>query len=251
MKVIKRFAAGVLALLAAWVTAGVAGTERDLRLPNRFSDMIPGESVTGWQPMTFEKIRAHTRYTLVKDQGRTVLRADSNASASGLVNPVDIDPKAYPVLAWRWKVNRTIDKGDVTRKSGDDYAARIYITFAEAPENLSFFERAKLAAIRMVYGQTPPSAALTYVWGNRVPVGSIHPNPYTRRVQMIAADSGPAHVNQWRSVRRNIVEDFKRAFGREPSRISGIAVMTDGDNTGESATAWYGDIRFIAESENE
>ena len=249
MKAIKHFAAGVLVLLASWVTAGVAGTERDLRLPNRFSDMIPGEAVTGWQPMTFEKIPVHTRYRLVADHGRTVLRADSQASASGLVNAVDIDPKAYPVLSWRWKVNRILDKGDVTKKSGDDYAARIYITFAEAPENRSLLERAKLAAIRMVYGQTPPSAALTYAWGNRVPVGSMYPNPYTSRVQMIAVDSGPAHVNQWRSVRRNIVEDFERAFGREPPRISGIAVMTDSDNTGESATAWYGDICFSRKTE--
>ena len=249
MKAIKHLAAGVLVLLAAGVTAGAAGTERDLCLVSRFSDMIPGETVSGWQPMTFEKIQAHTRYTLVKDHGRTVLRAESNASASGLVNSVDIDPHAYPGLSWQWKINRTIEKGDVTQKSGDDYAARIYITFAEAPKNLSFLERAKLAAFRMVYGETPPSAALTYVWSNRVPVGSLHPNPYTGRVQMIAVESGPTHVNQWRSVSRNIVEDFKRAFGKEPPRISGIAVMTDSDNTGESVTAWYGDICFSRKTE--
>jgi len=248
MKAIRRVAAGALVLLAGWVTVGIAGAEGDTCLPIRFSTMIPGEAISGWQPMTFEKISAHTRYVLVEDQGRTVLRADSQSSASGLVTSLDIDPNAYPMLAWQWKVNRTIDGGDVTKKSGDDYAARLYITFDESPEKLSFLERAKRAAFRMVYGQTPPSAALTYVWGNRVPVGSMHPNPYTRRVQMIAADSGPAHVNEWRSVRRNIVEDFKRAFGTEPPRITGIAVMTDSDNTGESATAWYGDICFSRET---
>ncbi len=41
--------------------------------------------------------------------------------------------------------------------------------------------------------------------------------------------------------------DYKKAFGREPTRISGVAIMTDSDNTGESARAWYGDIVFSRE----
>ena len=136
------------------------------------------------------------------------------------------------------------DAGDVTKKSGDDYAARIYITFAEDPKRLSFLQRSKIATIKLLYGKTPPSAALTYVWGNRAEVRSIHPNPYTDRVQMIVVESGSEHLNRWRSSRQDIVEDFRRAFGTDPPRISGIAVMTDTDNTGESATAWYGDITF-------
>jgi hypothetical protein len=59
---------------------------------------------------------------------------------------------------------------------------------------------------------------------------------------MIVVESGPAHVNQWRSARQNIVEDFRLAFGTDPPPITAIAVMTDTDNTGEKATAWYGDI---------
>jgi hypothetical protein len=59
---------------------------------------------------------------------------------------------------------------------------------------------------------------------------------------MIVVESGPVHLNQWRSVRRDIVADFRRAFGDDPPRISGIAVMTDTDNTAASATAWYGDV---------
>jgi hypothetical protein len=43
---------------------------------------------------------------------------------------------------------------------------------------------------------------------------------------------------------RNIVEDYRKAFGEEPPMISGVAIMTDTDNTGESVTAYYGDIRF-------
>jgi hypothetical protein len=44
--------------------------------------------------------------------------------------------------------------------------------------------------------------------------------------------------------KRNIHEDYKQAFGEEPPMISGVAIMTDTDNTRESAIAWYGDIIF-------
>ena len=63
---------------------------------------------------------------------------------------------------------------------------------------------------------------------------------------MIAVESGTPNLNQWQTYRRNVYEDYLQAFGEEPPRVSGIAIMTDTDNTGESATAYYGDIRLLA-----
>jgi hypothetical protein len=54
--------------------------------------------------------------------------------------------------------------------------------------------------------------------------------------------SGPAEVGQWLTEERDLYEDYLRLFGQEPPRIAGIAVMTDTDNTGESAVAYYDDI---------
>lgn len=222
----------------------INGSDDNVIAVGRFSAMAPGTQVSGWEPMTFDKIESHTRYALVADDGRTVVRADSSASASGLIKPMQIDPNDFPILTWDWKVSNIIDGGNVTKKSGDDYAARIYVTFAEAPEQLSFFQRTTAAVIKAFYGRTVPAAALAYVWGNRAEVGSIHPNPYTDRLQMIVVESGPAKLNHWRPARRNIVEDFRQAFGTDPPPISGIAIMTDTDQTAESASAWYGDISF-------
>jgi hypothetical protein len=70
------------------------------------------------------------------------------------------------------------------------------------------------------------------------------PNPFTDRVMMIVVESGDVKLNQWVSEERNLYEDYKKAFGKEPHLISGVAIMTDTDNTGESATAYYGDILF-------
>ena len=45
-----------------------------------------------------------------------------------------IDPREYPIVRWRWKVENVLNKSDVSRKDGDDYPARLYITFAYEPD---------------------------------------------------------------------------------------------------------------------
>jgi hypothetical protein len=87
-------------------------------------------------------------------------------------------------------------------------------------------------------------AAILYIWESHAPVGTMVPNPYSDRVMMFVVESGADKLNQWVSEEHNVLEDYKRAFGEEPPMISGVAIMTDTDNTGESATAYYGDIVF-------
>ncbi len=210
-----------------------------------FSKESPGGGFpTGWKPLTFKKIEKHTTYTLVKDGETVVVEAEAHASASGLVREIRIDPDEYPIVQWRWKVANILKKADVRKKEGDDYPARIYITFEYDPSKLSFFERRKYDAVRILYGEYPPLAAINYIWESRTPVGTIVPNPFTNRAMMIVVESGSDKVNQWVCEERNILEDYKKAFGGAPPKISGVAIMTDTDNTGESATAYYGAILF-------
>jgi len=201
-----------------------------------------------WKPLTFKKIERHTSYTLVKEGETTVVKASASASASGLIRMTKIDPKEYPIVQWRWKVTNLLQKGDVTRKEGDDYPARIYIAFEYDPKRLGFFEKAKYQAVRLLYGEYPPLGAINYIWESRAPKGTVVPNPFTDRVKMIVVESGESMLNQWVSEERNIYEDYKKAFGDEPPAISGVAIMTDADNTGESAIAYYGDIVFKRKS---
>jgi hypothetical protein len=203
-----------------------------------------------WKPLTFKNIERHTSYTLVKDGETTVVKASANASASGLIRKIKIDPKEYPIVQWRWKVSNLLQKGDVTRKEGDDYPARIYIAFEYDPKKIGFFEKAKYQAARLLYGEYPPLGAINYIWESRAPKGTVVPNPFTDRVKMIVVESGGSMLNQWVSEERNIYEDYKKAFGDEPPAISGVAIMTDADNTGESAIAYYGDIVFKKVSHN-
>ena len=197
-----------------------------------------------WKPLTFHKIDEHTEYSLVEDDGTVVVKAVSRGSSSGLTREVTIDPKLYPIVEWRWKIENVLQKGDVTTKEGDDYPARLYITFAYDESKIDFLDQAQYELARVLHGKYPPTGAITYIWESRSPIGTIVPNPYTDRVKMIVIESGEAKVGQWVAESRNLYEDYQKAFGDDPPPVSGVAVMTDTDNTRESAVAYFGDITF-------
>lgn len=211
-----------------------------------FSETAPGTDKlpVGWEPLTFDKIDRHTRYDLVREGGITVVRAQSEASASGMIRRMKIDPRQYPMIQWQWKITTVYKKGDVTQKNGDDYPARIYIAFEYDPEKAGFWEKTKFGAIKALYGEYPPVAAINYIWGSNAPKGTRVANPYTDRVMMFVVESGSSQKDTWITETRNVYQDYKAAFGEEPPLISGVAIMTDTDNTGESAVSYYGDIVF-------
>jgi hypothetical protein len=173
-----------------------------------------------------KKFKGDTDYRVVADGQGHVLQAVSRGTASGLVRKVDFDPNQYPVLTWRWKIAGTIPLGDERTRAGDDYAARVYVIFPHW-----FF---------------PKTRSLNYIWANRLPAGEFLPNAYTGNAVMIAVQSGPGSAGQWQSERRDIVADFRRAFGEDPPRVGAVAVMTDTDNTGLTATGWFDDLVFRA-----
>lgn len=211
-----------------------------------FSAMRPGDTITGWQALKPAPKANDTRYSVVLDAGKAVLRAEADQAMSGLIHPVRIDIRQYPLLRWRWKIAAPLKRADMTQKTGDDYAARVYVMFNYPAEKLSFGTRAKLALAEALYGQKIPTAALNYVWDNRQPVGTIQPNTYTDRARMIVLETGAAHAGQWVTETRDLAADFRAAFGEDPPDVVAIAVATDTDNTGESAVAWYGDIEFLS-----
>jgi hypothetical protein len=234
------------ALLSGLVLPGAVLSESPAVLEvGKFSAASEGSALPeGWKPLVFKKVPINTTYTLVKDGGAVVVKAVSAATASGLVKEVAIDPREYPVVRWRWKVENLLKTSDVTRKEGDDYPARLYITFAYDPDKVSFSKKVKYKAGRLIFGDIP-IAALNYIWDAKAPHDLFIDNAFTDLARMIVVRSGPSSVGSWVGEERNIYADYKKAFDGEPPMINGVAIMTDTDNTKESAVAYYGDIVFV------
>lgn len=210
-----------------------------------FSQMPAGGEISGWKLLKPATNAAETRYSIAMDAGKAVLKAEAHASMSGLIHPVRVRLRDFPQLRWRWKITAPVKGADMTRKTGDDYAARIYVMFDYPVDKLSFGTRTKLKIAETVYGQSIPTAALNYVWDNRHPVGTVQANTYTDRARMVVVRSGGAQAGEWITETRDLAADFRAAFGEEAPDVVAVALATDTDNTGESAVAWYGDIEFV------
>ncbi|MDE0048245.1 MAG: DUF3047 domain-containing protein [Rhodospirillales bacterium] len=175
-----------------------------------------------------EEFEGETHYRVVEIDGRRVLEADSASTASSLYLEREIDLTETPILAWSWRVDETLAVDDERIKDGDDYAARVYVVASGE-------------------GWVDMPRAVNYVWANRSEVGDAWPNPFTSKVMMVAVDSGTGEAGTWRTHRRDVRADFRRLFGMEVDELVGVAVMTDSDNCGQSARAWYGEIAFHPE----
>lgn len=214
----------------------------------KFSTARPGSALPGgWRPWTLSRFKKPTGYQLVSRDGATVVRADAEGSASGLVHAVSVDPREYPRLRWRWKVNQLIEGADNRRRDAEDSPVRLIVVFEGDKSKWEFSDRIFATQMKMMTGYDLPYATLMYIWENRAKVGELIANQHTSRIRMVVAESGAEKTGRWWEESRNVLEDYRRAFGEEPGRIVSIAVMTDTDNTGGRAYAYYGDIVFERE----
>lgn len=220
-----------------------SGANPDIYVVDRFSGETEERGVPkGWKSLDFKKIPRSTHYSVVQEGENFVVKAHSESSASGILKELNLNPGDYPVLSWRWKVENVLQGGDASKKSGDDYPARIYVAFLYNPKEASFWEKTKYGTAKLVYGKYPPKGVLNYVWDNKLPKGSTVDNAYTDRAKMVILQSGTEKVGKWVQEERNILEDYEKLFGGKAPQISFIAIMSDTDNTGEAATAYYDDI---------
>ena len=212
----------------------------------RFSRREPGDPLPDvWEQYIIRPHKPRTAYSLVRVDGSVCLQADANQSASGKVRRIRIEPQAYPMLEWRWRVGNLIPGADKRQASRDDSPVRLIVSFHGDVERLDFEHRIQFRLARAISGQSLPYATLMYVWSNDLPVGTVVVNPHTDRVRSIVVGRGTDGVGEWRAYRRNVLEDYRKVFGEEPWDIVAVGVMTDADNTRQSARSYYGDISFL------
>jgi len=207
----------LLLAVALWAVAALAAAP----------ELIVGDFSRGdlrdWKPKSFQ---GQTQYRLVTQDGRQVLQAESTRAASGLVREMRVDLAEWPYLNWSWRVKNVLHGIDERTKAGDDYPARVYVVVSGG---IAFWR----------------TRTVVYVWSSRQPAGSMWPNAFTANACVMALRAGPG--GGWEHERRDVRADFKKCFDDDIRAIDAVALMTDTDNSGQEATAWYGDIFFSHE----
>jgi hypothetical protein len=198
-----------------------------------------------WRMVSFDADIPATRYRIIRWDKVIAIEAKAEASMALLARPLNLNLVNTPVLCWRWRVDAPLKSADMAHKSGDDYAARVYVAFDLPNSEMDWTTLLKLRLARQIFGEQVPDAALNYVWDNRYPIGTERPNAYTELTQMLVLQSGSDNAGQWMVERRNVLADAEQAFGKLDFKAKQLAVASDTDNTGEIAHAGFADLHFV------
>jgi hypothetical protein len=213
-------AAAVLALAAlAWAA--------DVVLIEDWSSYAVGTRgiPPGWQKQRWGS--PNYDFAVVEAEGQKVLHLKSEGDSSTISKEIKgkVALKDTPVLEWSWKVIALPRGADSRQKETDDQAAQLYVTWPRFPE-----------AVR--------SRIIGYIWDTTAPAGSTIKSQKTGTVTYIVLRSGEAELGKWVTERRNVREDFKKAYGEEPDDPSVLSFGIDSDDVKGRAESFMGAIRF-------
>ena len=184
----------------------------------RFDELSPD----AWREIS---VRRRTDYSAVTLDGRRCLQAESRNGASILLSSVPFNPKTFEWFSWSWRVDKLVAGEALRRKDGSDASARVYVYFETS-------------------GLPWQKRSLDYVWSASLPAGTILESAFSPTSKMIVVESGTGSLGRWRTVERNLQNDYERCFGNGPlPKVIAIGVMTDTDNTGAEALAYFDDLR--------
>ena len=203
------------------LTATTVSKAESIRPVSEFSSQ-------GLKEWRYKKFAGETQYSLTTLDERSVVVARSETSASGLWRKVKVDLNKTPYLNWSWQARQPLRGLAEKTRAGDDHVARVYAIKSGG----LFFWR---------------SLSICYVWSGSEARGNAWENAYTARVMTLAVEDERSALAQWHQQKRNVREDFKRFFNTDVTQLDAIAIMTDTDNSGGQALAFYGDIYFSAE----
>jgi hypothetical protein len=188
-----------------------------------------------WTEVTFPD-KKPTTYTY--DTATQSVCARANQSASAWVRSLSGRDTVPSKLRWEWRVDTVLSEGNALKKSGDDYAARVYVNF-EAVESLSYWDRMKLKTFETIYGQDIPSRSVNFIWSNRLDRGTILPSPYTKYTRLVALRNHESPTGTWQRETVDLKKYYRRIFDEEYIRPHSVSIMTDTDDTESTVRGCY------------
>lgn len=201
--------------------------------------------IEGWSARELPGKRA-TRYSLARRQGQACVLAQAERSASLWRRKLDLDAQQIAGLEFDWWLSGGHPaRATVSAPETDDAAARLVLAFDGDASRLSRRNRMLFEMAETLTGEAPPYATLMYVWDAQAAPETLVVSQRSDRIRKIVVGSGPvAGAPRWQRFKRDVVADYRRAFGEPPGTLVGAAFMTDADNTGSRAEACYGSLVF-------
>jgi len=172
------------------------------------------------------KVKGITTYTLGSNENGNYLRAESEGKASGLGKEVIIDLTETPFINITWKIEKDLKGINEKTKKGHDFAARVFVIKKSGLLN---------------------NKAVNYVFSSNNSVNESWRSPYTKSSIDYVLSTTKDNINEWVTVKANVKEHFKKLHDLDVEELTGVAIMTDTDQTKIKAISYYQNIYFSSE----
>ena len=221
---------GLAALMLGFLSVMVAVTPA--APPSQIPLVIDGKLSDNGVPIGWELKALHNHHQIMLEplqDGRFGIRLVSEENSFGLYRTVDVDLKEFPILSWKWKVNRLPPEGDIREKSKDDQAAQVYVVFPTS-----------LLQMR--------SPMIGYLWDSNAPAGTIADgHSVMNPIKIVVLQSGSKRLGEWVQERRNVAEDYQRLFEKDSlPKVGRVAIWINTQHTKSSAEATFADLLFVS-----
>ncbi len=190
--------------------------------------------------------RPVSRFAIEMQGTERVLKVSTDKSYGNALHEIKpMVPGLGSKLKWRWRLDKPLLQADLKTREGDDAALKVCALFDLSLDKLGFMER---NIMRIARGRTTdpvPAATLCYVWDHLLPEGTRLANVYSQRLRFVVLNAGEKQLGQWQTHERDVVADFKLAFGPEADEtppLIAIVVGADSDNTGDTSLGYVGDV---------
>jgi len=205
-------------LLALSVLPAAAGAEECLTVDN-FAKGKVGEFPRDWKP---RKDAGREVYSIQDQDGARFLRALARGLGIQAARQYEWEPKVYPTLAWSWRPMEFPHGSDERQPKTNDSAVAVYAVFPHTPWSVK---------------------TLKYIWSAVVPAGT-RLSSSAGLTQVLVLRNGTDRKGGWIEERVNVYEDYKKFFDEtDAPKASGIAVLTDSDDTKTVAQGDYSNFR--------
>ena len=191
-----------------------------------FKSKTPEEKKTpvkGWWMISYFGV-SPTRYSKA---GKGIIKAESVGSRASLYKEVREKEKNLTVLSWGWKISNVVRSAVETKKDRFDAAARVMVVFGS--------DRGS----KVLAGTEPSGFRIEYIWASHLPRGHVFDHPGEKYCKVFVLESGERKSGEWVFEKRNLLTDYKKAFGTEPRGVLAIGIQTDTDHSNEMVTTYY------------
>ena len=174
------------------------------------------------------KVKGETTWTLGSNESGEYIRAEAEGVGSGLGKEILIDLNRTPIINITWKIEKDLSGINENSKKGHDYAARVFVVKKTGSTALS-------------------NRAVNYVFSSNNEIGKYWRSPYTKKSIDYVLSTTKQNLNEWVTVKANVKEHFKLLHDLDVSELSGVAIMTDTDNSKLKAISYYQNIYFSSQ----